>query len=73
MQELAEKYDKKVMVAETSYAYTMQDGDGHDNNVREDATGLEYNYSVNVQGQANAVADVIKAVKNMGASMDSGK
>lgn len=66
LQELAEKYDKKVMVAETSYAYTMQDGDGHDNNVREDATGLEYNYSVNVQGQANAVADVIKAVKNIG-------
>lgn len=66
MKELAAKYDKKVMVAETSYAYTMQDGDGHENNVRDGATGLEYNYSVNVQGQANAVADVIKAVKNIG-------
>lgn len=66
MSSIAKKYDKKVMVAETSYAYTLDDGDGHENNVREGATGLEYNYSVSVQGQANAVADVISAVKAIG-------
>ena len=66
MSSIAKRYDKKVMVAETSYAYTLDDGDGHENNVREGATGLEYNYSVSVQGQANAVADVISAVKAIG-------
>lgn len=27
-------YHKDVMVAETSYAYTLEDSDGHDNTVR---------------------------------------
>lgn len=66
MKTIADTYSKKVMVAETSYAYTLEDGDGHTNNVRADATGLEFNYTTSVQGQANAVASVIQAVANIG-------
>ena len=32
---IASTYNKKVMVAETSYAWTLEDGDGHENTVRE--------------------------------------
>lgn len=64
--DIAEKYGKKVMVAETSYCYTMDDGDGSSNNVNADADGLEFNYQKSVQGQANAVADVLKAVADVG-------
>lgn len=31
---MADTYGKLVMVAETSWAYTLDDGDGHDNTVR---------------------------------------
>jgi len=66
MKKIADDYSKKVMVAETSYAYTLKDGDGHGNNVYDGGSGLEFNYTVSEQGQANAVSDVIKAVHNMG-------
>lgn len=65
MSMIAEKYGKKVMVAETSYAYTLKDGDGHKQSVgRGDDLPMEYD--VSVQGQADAVADVIQATANMG-------
>lgn len=60
---IATTYDKKVMVAETSYAYTNEDGDGHENNVRADkATSLTLDYNISVQGQADAVSSVIKTM-----------
>ena len=60
---IATTYNKKVMVAETSYAYTYEDGDGHENNVRADkVTSLALDYNVSVQGQADAVSSVIKTV-----------
>lgn len=66
MKGIASNYHKKVMVAETSYAYTLKDGDGHPNNINGDAAGIALNYQTSVQGQANAVSQVIKAVYNMG-------
>ncbi|MGR6741255.1 glycosyl hydrolase 53 family protein [Microbacterium sp. F1-18] len=64
LSQIAETYDKKVLVAETSWAYTLDDGDGHPNVVKtpEDAT----RYPVSVQGQATAVRDVVQAVANVG-------
>lgn len=63
---IATTYGKKVMVAETSYAYTFEDGDGHENNVRANQAGnLTLNYNISVQGQAYAVADVMKTVNEM--------
>ena len=60
---IAETYDKKVMVAETSYAYTYEDGDGHENNVRAGNAGsLDLDYNVSVQGQADSVSSIMKTV-----------
>ncbi len=63
---IAETYNKKVMVAETSYLYTSEDGDGFANSVSGDTVGVSLPYEISVQGQANAVRAVIQAVKNVG-------
>ncbi|SES27366.1 arabinogalactan endo-1,4-beta-galactosidase [Gracilibacillus ureilyticus] len=65
LKHVANTYDKKVMVAETSYTYTSADGDGHGNTAPKE-TGQTINYPVTVQGQATAVRDVIEAVANVG-------
>lgn len=62
---IATTYGKKVMVAETSYAYTYEDGDGHENNVRAgNASSLTLDYNISVQGQADAVSSVIRTINN---------
>ena len=63
---VADTYGKKVMVAETSWAYSLADGDGHENTVRvgNNDTGNDYPFSV--QGQATEIASVMQAVKNIG-------
>ncbi len=53
-------YGKEVMVAETSYAYTLEDGDGNGNSVSE--KDLSKYYAATVQSQVNAVHDVCQAV-----------
>ena len=58
---VANTYHKKVMVLETSYAYTPDDTDFNGNTVSDSASGLTKNYPYTVQGQANALRDVIEA------------
>jgi arabinogalactan endo-1,4-beta-galactosidase len=65
LKNVADTYGKKVMVAETSYTYTAEDGDGHGNTAPK-SSGQTLNYPVTVQGQAAAVRDVIEAVANVG-------
>lgn len=65
LKKVADTYGKKVMVAETSYAYTAEDGDGHGNTAPQ-SSGQTLDYSISVQGQANSVRDVIEAVANVG-------
>lgn len=60
---VAETYGKEVIVAETSWCYTYQDGDGSGNTISE-GTFLPPEYGVNVQGQADAMRGVIEAVAN---------
>lgn len=62
---IAEKYNKKVMVAETSWATTLNDGDGHDNQIREGNNDTRY-YDFSAQGQATEVRTVMRAVANVG-------
>lgn len=62
---VANTYDKKVMVAETSYAYTLEDGDGHDNTISLEESLVD-GYPATVQGQANSIRDVIEAVTKVG-------
>lgn len=59
-----EKYGKQVMIAETSYAYTVEDGDGNGNSVSE--KDLCKQYAATVQSQANAVRDICEAVASVG-------
>ncbi|MCS3442734.1 glycosyl hydrolase 53 family protein [Microbacterium phyllosphaerae] len=61
---VAETYDKKVMVAETSWAFTLDDGDGHGNVI--DLPSEATQYPVSVQGQADAVRAVVQAVADVG-------
>ncbi len=65
LSKIANDYGKKVMVAETSYAYTYDDGDGFGNSIGDGATFTK-KYQFTVQGQADAVYDVIEAVHNVG-------
>ena len=60
--EVRETYGKRVMVMETSYAYTGEDTDFFGNTVNSGSTGIAKNYPFTVQGQADAVADVIRTV-----------
>lgn len=63
--DVAAAYGKKVMVAETSYAYTAEDGDFHGNTIGAGSTA-EKPYPFTVQGQANHLADVIAAMQEIG-------
>ncbi len=67
LKNIADTYNKKVMVAETSYAYTMEDGDGHGNTIDQESE-LVNGYPASIQGQANVVRDVMAAVANVGSA-----
>ena len=62
---IADSYGKKVMVAETSWATTLDDGDGHENTVR---VGMNDNpseaYGFSLQGQANEIRTVVNAIND---------
>ena len=60
--QVARTYEKKVMVAETSYAYTPEDTDFSHNTIG--AGGGVQEYPLTAQGQANLTRDVIDAVAN---------
>ena len=59
---IAETYGKKVMVAETSYAYTAADTDYYGNTIGPGAAVA--GYPLSMQGQADLVRDVIDTVVN---------
>jgi arabinogalactan endo-1,4-beta-galactosidase len=66
LSDIATTYDKKVMVAETSWAHTLEDSDGYPNVIG--AGGITGQYPVSVQGQAWELRDVIAAVAAVGAA-----
>ena len=61
LSDVAIKYNKKVMVAETSWARTLADGDGYNNTISGSSAGIDA-YPVSVQGQADAVSAVIGTI-----------
>ncbi|MBR5088673.1 MAG: glycosyl hydrolase 53 family protein [Ruminiclostridium sp.] len=67
LSQISEKYGKEVMVAETSYAYTLADGDGSGNSIG-DVVNYEKPYPFTVQGQSRELRDVIEAVTKIGKS-----
>lgn len=66
LKEIIDKYDKEVMVVETSYIYTDKNGDGHSNSVNPDTEGVVLPYDVSPQGQANSVRDILETVVKLG-------
>ena len=72
LKNIADNYGKEVMVAETSWATTLDDGDGHDNTVRVGNNDVDMSYDFSLQGQADeitAVANAVTAVGNAGIGM----
>lgn len=63
LNKVADTYGKKVMVAETSYAYTAADSDFYGNTIGEGG-GIVKDYPFTLQGQANLVRNVIDTVVN---------
>lgn len=61
-------YKKDVMVAETSYAYTLEDSDGHENTVRvgNNDSGDNVTEPFTEQGQATYIRNLINAVNKAG-------
>jgi arabinogalactan endo-1,4-beta-galactosidase len=64
MKDISERYQKDVIIAETAYAYTTEEGDGHSNLFGE-GSQISGGYKPTLQGQATAVHDVIEAVAQM--------
>lgn len=66
LKKISDKYGKYVMVAETAYPYTNEDGDNFGNAVSEYSDNAELRYPVSVEGQAQCLTDVFQAVANVG-------
>ncbi len=63
--QVKDTYGKQVMVAETSYAYTAEDGDFHGNTIGEGGAYVKP-YPFTQQGQVNHLTDVIQAMHDIG-------
>lgn len=66
LKEIADTYNKYVMVAETAYPYTNEDDDTFGNAVSEDSDSAVFRYDISVEGQAQCLTDVFQAVANVG-------
>jgi len=64
LEHVASSYGKKVMVAETSWTTTWEDGDGHGNTAPK-TSGQDLQYAVSVQGQADEMRAVVNTVNNI--------
>ena len=64
---IQEKYGKKVIIAETSYCYTSEDGDGSGNSFV-GTDDLVEGYGATVQSQATMIRDVCAAANEAGVS-----
>ena len=62
---IMENYGKKVMIAETSYCYTSEDGDGFGNSLK-GTDDLTDGYGATVQSQATVIRDICAAANEAG-------
>lgn len=64
MADISRRYDKDVVVAETAYAFTLEDGDGHPNifGAQQAQVG---GYPATVAGQADFLTDLREVVQNV--------
>ena len=64
---IKEAYGKEVIIAETSYCYTSEDGDGSGNSLA-GTDDLVDGYAASVQGQASMIRDICAAANEVGAA-----
>ncbi|OCN04899.1 hypothetical protein A4S06_09950 [Erysipelotrichaceae bacterium MTC7] len=62
LNKIVDDFDKEVMVAETAYPYTLEDGDDQANLIKNKSQLKGYDASVD--GQANMFRDVVDTVNN---------
>lgn len=67
VKKIREDYGKEVVIAETSYCYTSEDGDGAGNSLV-GIHDLVDGYPATVQGQTSMIRDVFAAANEAGAS-----
>lgn len=65
LKNITDNFNKQVLVAEFSYAYTYQNGDGHGNTVSRGGN-LTLPYPATVEGQTQAINDCMQAVVDVG-------
>ncbi len=63
---LMDNYGKKVIIAETSYLYTTEDGDGFGNSFDGRKDDLVEGYGATVQSQATMIRDICAAANEAG-------
>lgn len=61
---IASEYGKMVMVAETSWPNTWEDGDGHGNSAPK-TSGQNLQYDISLQGQLDEMRAVVSAVSSV--------
>ncbi|MEM4717723.1 MAG: glycosyl hydrolase 53 family protein [Desulfurococcaceae archaeon] len=57
---LSRNFDKEIIVAETAYAWTLDDADGHPNLFASRDLEMRAGYKASVQGQASFIRDLIE-------------
>ncbi len=62
---IQETYNKKVVIAETSYCYTAEDGDGCGNSISGKGDLVD-GYAATVQSQATMIRDICEAANEVG-------
>lgn len=63
---IGDTYHKYVMVAETAYPYTNEDGDTFGNAVTSQSANVDLRYDISVGGQEKCLMDVFQAVADTG-------
>ncbi len=66
LKSISDKYNKYVMVAETAYPYTSEDGDSFGNAVSSASDSNIMRYDISPEGQEKAVLDAFRAVASVG-------
>lgn len=66
MKKIADRYNKYVLVAETAYPYTAEDGDEFGNTIDPRYGNYDLAYDVSVDGQAESLRETFKAIAAVG-------
>lgn len=64
LNDISKRYDKDVIVVETSYGFTLDDADGHSNQFNASSEKIA-GYPATAEGQAKFLYDLLEIIKNV--------